>query len=613
MTAIDENIKTCLKKYWGFDSLRPLQGETIESVLGGQDSLTVMPTGGGKSLCFQLPALLMEGMAVVLSPTISLMKDQVDALQGMGIPAAFWNSSLTAIDVRNVTMKVRAGEVKLLYITPERLCLDEMTQFLKTIKVASFVIDEAHCISEWGHSFRADYRRLAIIKTLFPKVGVHAFTASATPDVQRDIVRQLGLVAPGLHTGGVDRPNLTYRIRPRTTLLPQLEGILSMHKKEPGIIYCAKRADVDKISAHLNERGWKNLPYHAGLSDEQRTVNQTRFATEEVDIMVATLAFGMGIDRSNIRFIVHAAMPKNMEQYYQETGRAGRDGLPASCYLLFGAADYRTGLFFIDQEGARDILKHKLDRMYGICLQPQCRHLVLSEYFGHTYENASCRACDYCLGELELVEEPLILGQKILSAVARCAKAGMGFGGGHIADVLIGKRTDKVIKFRHDELSVFNLLPDESAVFLRYMIEQLEGQGFLVRETEYGTLSVTERGRLLLKGGCTVTLAKPLTLTASKKVRREKQAPEGMGLLQEDKKLFEILRERRSELAREMNKPAYIIFSDKTLWDMAAKKPVSREEFLRVFGVGVEKQQAYADTFTTVIRDYLEQAETQIE
>lgn len=606
---MNDNLMKCLKQHWGFDSLRPLQKETIDSVLAGRDSLTVMPTGGGKSLCFQLPAMLMEGMAVVISPTISLMKDQVDALEDMGIPAAFWNSSLSASEVRAVTVRARENRIKLLYITPERLCLEGMTEFLRPLKVAFFVIDEAHCISEWGHSFRADYRRLAIIKTGFPAAGVHAFTASATPEVQRDIVKQLGLANPALHTTGVDRPNLTYRMRPRTNLLPQLEDILGMHPKEPGIIYCAKRADVDKISAHLNQRGWKNLPYHAGLPDDERSANQTRFASEEVDLMVATLAFGMGIDRSNIRFIIHAAMPKNLEQYYQETGRAGRDGLPAACYLLFGAADYRNGMFFIEQEGTREIMKRKLDRMYGACLQPQCRHRVISEYFGHPYGAEKCRACDYCLGELELVEEPVVLGQKILSAVARCSKSGPAFGAGHIADVLRGKRTDKVVKFRHDELSVFNLLPDESMVYLRHMMEQLEGQGFLVRDPEYSTLGLTEKGRLLLKGEASVTLAKPVAVTAGKKARKEKKPPEGFEFPAGDRKLFEMLREQRSVLAQEKGKPAYIIFSDRTLWDMAAKKPRNAEEFLEVFGVGEDKQRAYGETFMSVIRDYLEEAD----
>jgi len=601
---VDAAVMKLLKDYWGYDSLRPLQAETMGSVMSGRDSLTVMPTGGGKSLCFQLPALMSEGMAIVISPTISLMKDQVDGLRTMGIAAAFWNSSLSAEETREVNARVREGSVKLLYITPERLVMSGMIQLFKELKPAFFVIDEAHCISEWGHSFRADYFRLSMIKQEFPASGVHAFTASATSEVQKDIVLRLGLSKPALHIGHVDRPNLTYRMRPRTNLLPQLEQILSRHPEEPGIIYCAKRKDVDRVSEHLNEKGFKNLPYHAGLTDSQRSENQNRFASEEIDLMVATLAFGMGIDRSNIRFVIHAAMPRNMEQYYQETGRAGRDGLPSSCYLLFGAEDYRTGMFFIGQESNRDVLVKKLNRMYGICLGPQCRHRVLTEYFDQVYERENCGSCDYCLGELEFAEDAATLARKILSAVARCSKSGLGFGGGHIADVLRGQVTDKVTKFKHDELSVFGLLPEESAASLRYMIEQLAGQGFLVRDGEYGTLGLTDKGRMLLKEESAVILAKPVSLK-KEKVTKQKKALYDQTLSDEEQILFDRLRAKRSQIARQKNKPAYIIFSDKTLLDMAVKKPVTMGELLDVFGVGAEKQNAYGPEFVAVIAKFI--------
>lgn len=576
----------------------------MKSVLTGRDSLTVMPTGGGKSLCFQLPVLMRPGMAVVISPTISLMKDQVDGLVTMGIPAAFWNSTLSAEEVREVSARMRAGEIKLLYITPERLVMSGMLAALKEVKPSFFVIDEAHCISEWGHSFREDYFRLSVIKQEFPGTGVHAFTASATREVQKDIVERLGFSNPALHIGHVDRPNLTYRMRPRTSLFPQLEAILSKHGGEPGIIYCAKRKDVDRVSEHLNEKGFKNLPYHAGLSDAVRTENQARFASEEIDLMVATLAFGMGIDRSNIRFVIHAAMPRNMEQYYQETGRAGRDGLPAACYLLFGAEDYRTGMFFIEQEGGREVLVKKLNRMYGICMGPQCRHRVLSEYFDQTYAKENCGACDYCLGELELSEDPVTMARKILSAVARCAKSGPGFGGGHIADVLRGQTTEKVTRYAHDKLSVFGLLPEESAASLRYMIEQLAGQGFLVREGEYGTLALTEKGRGLLKEASPVILAKPVSVK-KEKASKQKKALFDQTLTDDEQILFDRLRAKRSQIARQKNKPAYIIFSDKTLLDMAVKKPVTMGELLDVFGVGTEKQNAYGGEFIAVIAKFI--------
>jgi ATP-dependent DNA helicase RecQ len=604
---MSEKIHQLLKQYWGYDSLRPLQAETLSSILNHRDSLTVLPTGAGKSLCFQLPALMMEGMAVVVSPTISLMKDQVDGLKDMGILAAFWNSSLLVSEVQKVKEEIKAQKVKLLYVTPERLALQDMKSFLKDVEVSFFVIDEAHCISEWGHSFRVDYRRLAVLKEAFPAKGIHAFTASATPEVQRDIVRELKLAQAELHFGNIDRENLTYRMMPRGNMLKQIESILNERKGQPGIIYCSKRKDVDKISEYFNQRGYKNLPYHAGLSDKERTENQNRFATEEVDLMVATIAFGMGIDRSNLRFVIHANMPKNIEQYYQETGRAGRDGLPSYCYLFFGAQDYRTAMFFIAQDGNQDVLKQKLDKMYGACIRPECRHQVIVKYFGQKYDKANCGACDYCLGEVPLEEEALILSQKILSAVIRCSKSGINFGGGHIADVLRGTETDKVTKFSHQELSVFGLLPEDSSPKLRYLMDQLVGQGFLNRDVEYSTLSLSERGRKLLKGEEEIQLAKPIMIEKSKGAGRSKKVSfsDDMEFSSEDERLFHILREERSRIAQSKNVPAYIIFSDKTLLDMALKKPLSKEEFLSVFGVGEEKQKKYAEIFIKKIKETL--------
>lgn len=599
---MNENILPLLKRHWGYDSLRPFQGETLTSILEGKDSLTVLPTGGGKSLCFQLPALIKDGMSVVVSPTISLMKDQVDGLRDMGIAASFWNSTLAGSAIGKLQKEILAGEVKLLYVTPERLALTEMREFLKEVGVNFFVIDEAHCISEWGHSFRADYRRLSNLKKEFPEVSVHAFTASATAEVQRDIAAQLGLQNPARHLGNVDRTNLTYRISPRTNMLKQIEAILEERKCEPGIIYCSKRKDVDKVSEYLNAHGYKNLPYHAGLTDQVRTNNQKRFATEEVDLMVATLAFGMGIDRSNLRFVIHASMPKNIEQYYQETGRAGRDGLSSFCYLFFGAQDYRTSMFFIEQDGNQEVLKQKLDQMYGVCVRPQCRHKVIASYFDQPYEKDNCGACDYCLGEVPLMEEPLILAQKIISAVVRCSAGGARFGAGHIADVLRGAETEKVKKFNHQDLSVFGLLPNETIPTLRYMIEQLVGQGLLLREGEFSTLALAEKGRLVLKGEANIQLAKPVALP-KKKDRIKKSAASRMEFTNDDEKLFHILREERSQLAQKKNVPAYIIFSDKTLIDMARKKPKTPEEFLSVFGVGEEKQKKYAESFIAKIKE----------
>lgn len=604
-----ENIKKILKSYWGYDELFPMQKETIFAILNGYDTLTVLPTGGGKSLCFQLPAMIKEGVAIVVSPTKSLMKDQVDSLKDIGVQAAYWNSSLSRSEVDKVIDQVKSKITRLLYITPERLCHESMIPFLKSIKISFFVIDEAHCISQWGHSFRDDYRKLRIIKDRFSEISTHAFTASATVEVQQDIIEQLKLNDAKKYIGSVDRPNLTYRIMSRNGILKQTEQILDQHNNEPGIIYCMKRKDVDSLSDHLNEHGYKNLPYHAGLTDEVRTKNQNLFASEQIDIMVATIAFGMGIDRSNIRFVIHEGMPKNMEQYSQETGRAGRDGLPAYCYLFFGAEDYRTALYFIKDAANGDIMKNKLDKMYGICLRPQCRHRVLSNYFGQKYDKDGCNTCDYCLGEVELVQNPKILGQKIVSIIKQCADCGVYFGSGHIGDVLQGKLSDKVTKFKHDKLSDFGCFSEESSPYLRYMIEQLIGQGYLTRNIEYSTIKPSEKGLSLFNGEGDIILAKPLVATKKKSSFKKQKAKYEGDYSENDKNLFQVLRAKRTELARIKKMPAYIICSDKTLWDMIDKKPSTFEEFLSVFGIGKEKQQEYANAFIAVIKGYVEESE----
>ena len=597
-----------LKKYWGFTSFQLLQEETINSVLSSRDSLTMLPTGGGKSLCFQLPALLMEGMAVVISPLISLMKDQVDGLVDMDIAAACLNSSMKVTERREIIKQVRAGEIKLLYISPERLVMESTTELLQSVKVSFFVIDEAHCISHWGHDFRADYRHLDIIKNVFGAVSVHAFTATATTPVQRDIVQQLKLESPDLHIGPVDRPNLIYRVAMRANLIKQITDILKRHPEEPGIIYCLRRKDVDRVSVELTSLDIKNVPYHAGLSDRDRHLNQERFISEEVDIVVATIAFGMGIDRSNIRFVLHAAMPKTIEHYQQETGRAGRDGLPSHCYLLYGGGDFHTHSSFLDESPNRDSMLEKLRFMYNFCSCPRCRHREVVTYFGQEYEPASCDACDYCLGEVEMVEDPLTMGQKVLSCVYRVNYGEpIGFGAGYIASVLKGSSTERLKNNRHHELSTFGLMSSETLFFIRFMIEQLVGQGFLRRDTEYQSLALTQDGRDLLKGTTIPALAKPLVTKKKKEIakkRRKKREEEWAGI---DRELFKRLREKRRELAAEKGVPPFIIFGDRSLKDMALIKPLTREDFTSVYGVGERKLERYWEPFTEVITSYLEE------
>lgn len=601
---IDANIYETLRRYWGYTSFLPLQKEVILSILKSEDTLTVLSTGGGKSLCFQLPALLKKGMAVVVSPLISLMKDQVDNLQDMGIASCYLNSSLSLKEQREAIRLIRRGEIKLLYVSPERLESEETINLLISVGVSFFVVDEAHCISHWGHDFRTSYRNLKIIKERFNGVSTHAFTATATQRVQSDIISQLGLVNPKIYVGPVDRPNLIYRVSPRKKILDQIMEVLDKHPNEAGIIYCLRRRDVDEISKRLNDRGIDNMPYHAGMSDNERRLVQDKFTNEKVNIIVATIAFGMGINRSNIRFIIHTGMPKSIEHYQQETGRAGRDGLSASCYMFYGNADYRLWSFFADKSSNREIMIEKLDAIYNFCTRPQCRHKMLSNYFGQDYKMSSCGACDYCLNELDMVGDSLALGQKILSAVMMVRQDYYGFGAKHIVDVLKGRMTEKVERMGHYNLPVFGVMKERSDGFIRYTIEQLIGQGFLSKEREFSTLSVTNAGMRLLEGKESPVIAKPLVMAKKKKVSNIIRARKEMEWAEIDKGLFYKLREKRSELALKRKVPAYIIFGDRTLRDIATKKPVTMEEFSKIYGVGENKMKLYADIFVKVVRDY---------
>lgn len=598
------DVGAALKRYWGYDSFLPLQKEAISSVLGSEDSLTVLPTGGGKSLCFQLPALLTEGMAVVVSPLISLMKDQVDTLKDMGIQAEFLNSSLTAGEQSFVIDRIRGGEIKLLYISPERLQNEEMIDLLSSVKLSFFVIDEAHCISHWGHDFRGSYRNLWMIKEVFRPVSVHAFTATATRQVQKDIVKQLKFGEHKTHIGMVDRPNLTYRVAPRAEVLKQITRVLEKHENEAGIIYCLRRKDVDSLSEKLKKLGIHNVRYHAGMTDEERRVSQEMFSGEKVDVIVATIAFGMGIDRSNIRFIVHAGMPKSIEHYQQETGRAGRDGLPAFCYMFYGGGDYRLWSFFAEKSTERETMMAKLSVMYNFCTRPQCRHKVIINYFGQTSEKSSCGACDYCLNELDMVSDASIVGQKILSCVARVRGRNYGFGAAHTVNVLRGRMTDKIESLSHDNLSVFGIMREESDAFIRHMIEQLIGQGFIERGGEYSTLSVTASGENLLAGEVEPILAKPIIAAKKKDSARRAKKRKEIEWADIDQGLFQELRKKRTALAMEKGVPAYIIFSDKTLRDIASKKPKTIEEFSGLYGVGENKLKSYAEIFIKVVEGY---------
>ncbi|MFH1258459.1 MAG: DNA helicase RecQ [Elusimicrobiota bacterium] len=596
-------IVEILAKYWGYDSFRPFQEESILSILAEQDSLTVLPTGGGKSVCFQVPALISEGMAVVISPLISLMKDQVDYLKDIGINAEGLNSSLLSSVQKTVIDKIRSGSLKLLYVSPERLMIPSLQELFKTVRVSFFVVDEAHCISHWGHDFRAEYRKLNLLKAEFPRVKIHAFTATATGEVREDIISQLKLDSPRLYVGDIDRANLTYRVRPRSgNLIGQLVNIIEKYRQEPGIIYCLRRSDVDEISAKLNQKGYENLPYHAGMSDKERKKNQEEFSSEKISIIVATIAFGMGIDRSNIRYVIHAAMPKSVEHYQQETGRAGRDGLPSDCYMFYSWSDFRTWEYLFKDSPQKGVMLEKLRALYDFCAHPQCRHKFLVSYFGQSYGKNNCAGCDFCLGEVEVIDNPLIVAQKILSCVYRVKEK---FGGDHVADVLKGNITDKITSWGHDQLSTFSLMSSETKAFIRFMIEQLVGQGYLARDEEYGSLGISPSGRQVLRGELIPALAKPIVGAVKKKIEKIHKIKRRQDWAGVDENLFDLLRAKRAELAYEKRVPAYIIFSDKTLRDLAVKKPTSLAQCSQVFGVGEVKLAHYGQIFINVVKEFL--------
>ncbi len=606
---MNNDVLTVLRKYWGFHQFRPFQEQAIQSILEDKDTLTVLPTGGGKSVCFQVPALMKQGLAVIVSPLLSLMKDQVDYLKDIGIQAEYLNSSLDAAERKNVMSRIRSSvgnshdcSLQLLYVSPEGLLAPSIKDLLKSIPLSFFVIDEAHCISHWGHDFRAEYRQLGCLKQEF-SCSVHAFTATATKEVQNDIVKQLNFQDPHIYIGNVDRPNLCCRVVPRTGLgMPQITDVLKKHPQDAGIIYCLRRADVDDISSKLNALGYKNLPYHAGLSDDVRKKHQEEFSKENVSLMVATIAFGMGIDRSNIRFIIHAAMPKSMEHYQQEIGRAGRDNLPADCYLFYSAGDFRIWEYIFRESSQRDMMMKKLSALYSYCAYPQCRHQALVQYFGQAYDKPSCQSCDYCLGEIRILQDSLVIGQKILSCVVRLKEM---FGADHVTDVLRGERTEKITKWKHDALSTFSIMSDKPKKYIKHMIQQLMHQGFLGRAEEHFTLYVTDTGWQLLKGSALPQLVEPhigQTKKQTEKIRQAKQTRDWAGI---DKDLFELLRAKRAEIARHKKVPAYIVFDDKTLRDMALKMPVTLDDFSTVSGVGQTKRTQYGPVFTSLIKQYL--------
>ncbi len=594
---IATSLNEVLRQYWGYDSFMPLQERAMNCVLAGRDSVVVLPTGGGKSLCFQAPAMCRDGLALVISPLIALMKDQVDALRACGVAAACINSSLTYDQRRKVADDIRARRLRLLYMAPERLLADSTLAFLKESQVWFVAIDEAHCISAWGHDFRPEYRELRILKEAFPNIGVHAYTATATPRVRDDIVGQLGLTDADVLIGSFDRPNLIYRVERRHNRLQQICEVLERHRGDSGIIYCIRRTDVDDTAAALAELGYRVTPYHAGMSNDDRQRNQEAFLEEKVDTIVATVAFGMGIDKSNVRYVIHAGMPKSLEHYQQESGRAGRDGLEAECCLFYSGSDFMVWKRILsdsDPEAYESSLQ-SLGAMNTFCTGVVCRHRVLVGHFGQRLDAETCKACDVCLDQLDLVEEPLMIGQKILSCVIRLKEQ---FGGDYTAKVLKGSQEQRILQNRHNQLSTWGILSDENQRSIRDWIEQLVGQNFARKFGEYSVLQVTPQGRRLLRGEVTPRLLKPKAKGQSESAAAT-DSWEGV-----DHELFEVLRALRREKADAQNVPPYVVFGDAALRGMARSRPSSLDGFLEVRGVGEKKCADYGEEFVQCITEH---------
>ncbi|HSO05791.1 MAG TPA: DNA helicase RecQ [Pelomicrobium sp.] len=592
-----DSAQQILHDVFGYQHFRGHQAAIIEAVLAGRDALVLMPTGGGKSLCYQVPALIREGAGLVVSPLIALMQDQVRALDALGIEAAFLNSSLGREEQADVIRRLKAGEIQLLYVAPERLVQPQTQALLAGIPLALIAIDEAHCVSQWGHDFRPDYLALDTLAERFPGVPRLALTATATPIVRDEIVERLALSDPAIFVSPFDRPNIRYLVQPKTDARRQLGEFLRGHRDHAGIVYCLSRKKVESIAESLRADGYNALPYHAGLPAEMRAEHQHRFLTADAVIIVATIAFGMGIDRPDVRFVAHLDLPKNIEAYYQETGRAGRDGEPAEAWMVYGLQDVVRLRQMVDESVADEEHKRhdrqKLDALLGWCEVTDCRRRPLLAYFGDEYPEP-CGNCDNCLAP-PATWDGTEAAQKLLSAVYR---SGQRFGAAHVVDVLLGKDTDKIRQHGHDRLSVFGIGTELGAPAWRSVIRQLIVQGFLrADQRRYGALVLTGQSRALLKGEVEVRLREDRKLKTEKKKRRDTAA----SLATADQPLFDALRERRKAIADSLDVPPYVIFHDATLRQMAEFRPQTEAELLGINGVGEAKLERYGRAFLEVI------------
>ncbi|MFH1089488.1 MAG: DNA helicase RecQ [Candidatus Uhrbacteria bacterium] len=589
-----------LKTHFGYDAFRPLQAEIIDTVLNKKDALVLMPTGGGKSLCFQLPALIVDGVTVVISPLIALMKDQVDSLTANGIPAAFLNSTLNEQEMYSVQARALSGELKILYLAPERLVLPAFQDFLERLDVGIIAIDEAHCISEWGHDFRPDYRHLKKLRHLFPTVPVIALTATATPQVREDILNQLEMRGTKVFVSSFNRPNLHYTVQPKYNSFDQLIQLLKPLKNQPAIIYCFSRKDTESLANDLCRAGFPALPYHAGLERELRKHTQDQFIRDEVSIIVATIAFGMGIDKPDVRLVAHMDLPKTIESYYQETGRAGRDGLPSDCVLFYTFGDKRKQEYFINQienDQERAFAQAKLEQIVDYCESSTCRRQTLLQYFGETWKENKCQACDNCVSAPQEIYEATETAQKILSAVL---KTGERFGVDHLCNVLRGTKRKRVLEYHHDTLSVYGVLHDLPAHELSSLIRFMQRKGYLEKnEGEYPTLRVSQFGKTALLDRAQIFL--PKVNFEQKTVLTPATSKDNLAF---EPELFEKLRLQRKIIADKLNVPPFIIFGDRTLQEMAYYLPQSLESLAKIFGVGARKLEEYGSDFLHHIKTY---------
>ena len=596
-----------LKQYFGFATFRPLQEEIIRDALAGKDVFALLPTGGGKSLCFQLPALARAGLTVVISPLIALMKDQVDSMQAAGVAATYLNSSLTPDESRARLRGLHNGEFRMLYVAPERLLLSGFLSDLQRWNVNLIAVDEAHCVSEWGHDFRPEYRQLAQLRSLFPNVPMMALTATATERVRVDIVEQLHLNEPAIYVASFNRPNLNYRVLPKAGPYDQTLEYVRSRRNESGIVYCQSRKSAESVAERLREDGVNAAPYHAGMQANDRGLNQEQFLRDEVKVICATIAFGMGINKPNVRFVIHYDLPKNVEGYYQETGRAGRDGLPSECLLLFSAGDVVKLNTFIDEkpEAEKQIAREQLQRMVHYAESAECRRASLLEYFGEIFPHENCGACDNCLYPRETYDGT-VAAQKFLSCIYRIREhGGFAVGLNHVVEVLTGADTEKIRSWGHNQLSTYGIGKEHGRPEWGAIGRELVRLGLVKQDAaRFNVLESTPDGRAWLKERKPITLTKPMQVAPAKVSHA--------GEITCDEALFEKLRVLRKRLADERGVPPYIVFSDVALRQMARLYPVSEGEFVRISGVGERKLAEFGQSFMGEVARYLETYPRQI-